>query len=83
MLEVLDVSGLVTFQDSGRRGWGSFGVPISGAMDWFAYQAANVLTGNSSNASVIEIGLGEAVLRAKRNCVLAVTGAGYEVSNYI
>ena len=83
MLEVVDVSGLVTFQDSGRRGWGSYGVPVSGPMDWFAHQTANVLVGNSVNTTVIEIGLGEAVFRANHNCVLAVTGAGYEVSNYI
>jgi antagonist of KipI len=83
MLEVVDVSGPVTFQDSGRRGFASYGVPTSGPMDWFAYRAANILAGNPSNATVIEIGLGEAVFRAKRNCVLAVTGAGYEVSNYV
>ena len=83
MLEVIDVSGLVTFQDSGRHGFASYGVPNSGPMDWFAYQAANSLVGNSVNAPVIEIGLGEAVFRAKRNCVLAVTGAGYEVLNYV
>ncbi len=83
MLEVLDVSGLVTFQDSGRHGFASYGVPTSGPMDWFAYQAANSLVGNSANAPVIEIGLGEAVFRAKRNCILAVTGAGYEVLNYV
>jgi biotin-dependent carboxylase-like uncharacterized protein len=83
MLEVLEVSGLVTFQDSGRRGWQSFGVPVSGAMDWFAHRAANALTENPANTTVIEIGLGEAVFRAKQNCVLAVTGAGYEVSNYV
>ncbi|NOT03726.1 MAG: biotin-dependent carboxyltransferase family protein [Anaerolineales bacterium] len=83
MLEVIDVSGLVTFQDSGRHGFASYGVPASGPMDWFAYQAANSLVGNSANATVIEIGLGEAVFRAKRNCVLAVTGAGYEVLNYV
>ena len=83
MLEVLDVSGLVTFQDSGRRGWSSFGVPVSGPMDWFAHQAANALAGNSANATVIEIGLGETIFRANHNCVLAVTGAGYEVSNYV
>lgn len=83
MLEVLDVSGLVTYQDSGRRGWGSFGVPVSGPMDWFAHHAANALTGNSANTPVVEIGLGEAIFRANHNCVLAVTGVGYEVSNYI
>jgi len=83
MLEVLEASGLVTFQDSGRRGWQSFGVPVSGPMDWFAHQAANALIGNPLSATAIEIGLGEAVFRAKQNCVLAVTGAGYEVSNYL
>ena len=83
MLEVIDVSGLVTFQDSGRHGFASYGVPASGPMDWFAYQAANSLVGNSVNAPVIEIGLGEAVFRAKRNFVLAVTGAGYKVLNYV
>lgn len=83
MLEVLDVSGLVTLQDSGRRGWQSYGVPTSGPMDWFAHRAANSLLGNSPDAVVIEIGLGEAEFLAKRDCVLAVTGAGFEVANYV
>ena len=83
MLEAIDVSGLVTFQDSGRRGFASYGVPTSGPMDWFAHQAANSLVGNSVNAPIVEIGMGEAVFRAKRNCILAVTGTGYEVLNYV
>ncbi len=83
MLEAIDVSGLVTFQDSGRRGFASYGVPTSGPMDWFAHQAANSLVGNSVNAPIVEIGMGEAVFRAKRNCILVVTGAGYEVLNYV
>jgi antagonist of KipI len=83
MLEALDVSGLVTFQDSGRHGWQGFGVPASGPMDWFAHHAANALTGNPLDAAVIEIGLGEAVFRARHDCVVAVTGAGYEVATYI
>ena len=83
MLEALDVSGLVTFQDSGRFGWQSYGVPVSGSMDWFAHRAANMLTGNPAGATVIEIGLGEASFIAKQSCVVAVTGAGYEVSNYV
>lgn len=83
MLEVLDVSGLVTLQDSGRHGWQSYGVPVSGPMDWFAYRAANSLLNNVPDAVVIEIGLGEAEFRARRDCVLAVTGAGFEVANYV
>ncbi len=83
MLEVLDVSGLVTFQDSGRYGWQSYGVPVSGPMDWFAYRTANSLMDNPPDAVVIEIGLGDTTLRARRDCVLAVTGAGFEVENYV
>lgn len=83
MLEVLDVSGLATLQDSGRRGWQSYGMPISGPMDWFAHRAANSMLNNSPDAVAIEIGLGEAMFRAKRDCVLAVTGAGFEVANYV
>ena len=83
MLEVLNVSGLVTLQDSGRHGWQSYGVPVSGPMDWFAHRTANSLLGNSPDAVVIEIGLGEAQFRAKRDCVLTVTGAGFEVSTYV
>ncbi len=83
MLEIIDLSGLVTLQDSGRYGWQSYGVPVSGPMDWFAHRAANSLLHNSPDAVVIEIGLGEAQFRAKRDCVLSVTGSGFEVANYV
>lgn len=81
--EVTDLTGIATLQDSGRRGWSKFGVPTSGAMDWFAYQAANSLLNNPSNSATIELGLGEITLHVLRNTVLAVTGAGFEVENYV
>lgn len=83
MLEILEVSGIATLQDSGRRGWNKFGVPTSGSMDWFAYHAANSLLNNPPNSAVIELGLGEITFRALRNTTITVTGAGYEVENYI
>jgi antagonist of KipI len=83
MLETIDVSGIATLQDSGRHGWNKFGVPTSGPMDWFAYQTANSLLGNPKNSATIELGLGEIIFRALRDTTLAVTGAGYEVENYI
>jgi biotin-dependent carboxylase-like uncharacterized protein len=83
MLKVIDSSGLISFQDLGRKGFQSFGVPVSGAMDWFAHQTANQLVGNSQNSPVLEIGLGEITFQAKQDCVLAVTGAGYEIQNYV
>ena len=82
-IEVTEITGIATLQDIGRRGWNKFGVPTSGPMDWFAYQAANSLLNNPPNSAVIELGLGEITVRALHNTVLAVTGAGYEVQNYI
>lgn len=83
MFEVIDASGLITVQDLGRRGFQQFGVPVSGPMDWFAHRAANQLVGNQKDAAALEIGLGEVALRAHKDCVIAVTGAGYEVVNYV
>lgn len=82
-LEILEVNGLATLQDSGRVGWRKFGVPVSGAMDPFASRAANALAGNSPNDAVIEIGLGDITLRPLRDCVISVAGVGYALSIYI
>ena len=82
-LEIVDVNGLATIQDSGRIGWRKFGVPVSGPMDAFAFHAANNLVGNDSNCAAIEIGLGDITLRALRDCVVSVAGVGYGLSIYI
>jgi antagonist of KipI len=82
-LEMIDVSGLATIQDSGRRSWRRFGVPMSGPMDAFAFHAANSLASNPVECAVIEIGLGDAIFQATRDCVIAVTGVGYQLSVYI
>ena len=82
-LEVIDVNGLATIQDSGRKGWRRFGVPTSGPMDLFAFCAANALAGNPSNFAVVEIGLGDITFRALQDCVIAVAGAGYNLAIYL
>jgi len=82
MLEVIEASGLATIQDLGRSGWGRFGVPLSGPMDAFAFQAANLLVGNPFNMAAIEIGGGEIELRADQDCVIAASGAGCSLSVY-
>lgn len=82
-LEVIEVNGLATIQDSGRLGWRKFGVPTSGAMDAFAFRAANLLAGNDSNCAAVEIGLGDITFRALHDCVIAVAGIGFGLSVYI
>lgn len=82
-LEIIEINGLATIQDSGRVGWRKFGVPTSGAMDSFAFRAANFLAGNDPNCAAIEVGLGDITFRALNDCVIAVTGVGYGLSVYI
>jgi antagonist of KipI len=82
-LEVIDASGLATVQDAGRNGWRQFGVPGSGPMDIFAFQAANALAGNPIKSAAIEIGLSDVTFQAIQNCVIAITGTGYQLSIYI
>lgn len=80
MLEVLEVGGLATIQDAGRSGWRRFGVPLAGPMDRLAFEAANLLAGNPPHAAVLEVGAGDIILRARNDCLIAVTGAGFELS---
>lgn len=82
-LEVLQSDGLTTVQDLGRQGWLAFGVPRSGAMDGFALRAANALVGNPAAAAGLEIGLGDVTFQATQDCLIAVTGAGFQLSVYI
>ena len=82
-LEVVEVQGLATIQDSGRQGWRQFGVPAAGPMDTFAFHAANRLAGNPSGCAAIEIGWGDAIFQAMQDCVIAVAGAGYKLSVYV
>lgn len=82
-LEVLENNGLATIQDAGRKGWRRFGVPASGPMDAFAFCAANVLANNPLECAAIEVGLGDITFRAMQDCIVAVTGVGYQLSVYI
>lgn len=82
-LEIIEVNGLATIQDSGRTGWRKFGVPASGAMDAFAFRAANLLAGSEPHSAAVEIGLSDIVFRALHDCVISVAGVGFGLSVYI
>ena len=82
MLEVIEVSGLATIQDLGRHAWRRYGVPLSGPMDAFAFQTANLLVGNPLNTAALEIGAGELEISTDQDCVVAAAGAGYSLAVY-
>ena len=77
MLEVISPSALTTIQDTGRRGWQAYGVPVSGPMDAFAHRAANLLVANPPEAAALEIGYSSAAFLAHADCLIAATGPGF------
>ncbi len=79
-IEVLDGGLLTTVQDLGRFGYQRYGVPVSGAMDQFALQAANLLVGNREAAAGLEITLLGPRLRFLAPLAIAVTGADLDAS---
>ncbi|MEJ2724104.1 MAG: biotin-dependent carboxyltransferase family protein, partial [Deltaproteobacteria bacterium] len=54
VLQVLFPGPYTTVQDRGRFGYQQFGVPVTGALDPFAYDVANMLVGNAEDAAVLE-----------------------------
>ncbi|WP_099159846.1 biotin-dependent carboxyltransferase family protein [Virgibacillus ndiopensis] len=67
-----------TFQDMGRYGYQRFGVPVSGAMDTFAFQVANILVGNQRNEGCLEVTLIGPELEVKCPVTVAITGANLQ-----
>jgi len=73
-LTVLEGGLLTTVQDLGRWGYQRYGVPVAGAMDACALQAANRLVGNEPGEAALEITVAGPTLQASDNCLVAVTG---------
>ncbi|HVK90216.1 MAG TPA: biotin-dependent carboxyltransferase family protein [Mycoplana sp.] len=76
-LEVKACGPMTSLQDRGRTGYQRFGVSPSGAMDFRALAAANVLVGNSPDVAGIEfVNLGGAVTCSGGDLRIALVGAG-------
>ena len=69
-----------TIQDMGRYGWQHLGINPTGAMDRFAAQLANTLTGNEPGAAVIEMHFPSSVYLFQQPALLAVTGADFSAT---
>ncbi|MFA1821912.1 biotin-dependent carboxyltransferase family protein [Virgibacillus oceani] len=92
MSEVMKIikPGLATsVQDLGRKGYQQYGVVVSGAMDDFALQVANLLVGNLRGEAGLEIALIGPEISMVEDTVIAVCGAnlspkldGESISNW-
>ena len=66
---------LTTVQDLGRFGFQKYGVSVSGAMDSYSMQLANMLVGNSPGEAVLECTLAGPAIEFLDECVFSVAGA--------
>ncbi len=80
---VLTPGPYTTVQDKGRFGYQQIGVPISGAIDQFAFRVANFLVENPEESAVLEITIVGPQLAVLREVDLALTGAeiGFELNH--
>ena len=74
-ITVLKPGMLSTLQDRGRHGFQHFGVPVSGAMDFFSHRIANILVGNAADEATLEVTLLGPRLRFERDALIALCGA--------
>lgn len=71
---------MTTFQDLGRRGFGKYGVPVSGAMDSIALRTANLLVGNKETDVGLEVTLQNLKMMVLAPVFVAVTGADLQLT---
>ncbi|NER13923.1 5-oxoprolinase/urea amidolyase family protein [Leptobacterium flavescens] len=78
MIEVIKPGFYSSVQDMGRFGYRQFGVPVSGAMDMTALNAANFLLGNDEKDAALEITMTGPLLRFHSDTFIVITGACME-----
>lgn len=73
---IVHTAGLLTIvQDRGRYGYQRFGMPVSGAMDVFSLELANLLVGNDPGDACLEATISGPELEFTVATWLAITGA--------
>lgn len=77
MLKVLKPGFYTTIQDRGRVGFASVGVPISGAMDQYSADLANVILNNAIRDAVLEITLGFCTFKFLKKTIICLSGGDF------
>ncbi len=75
LFSALTPGAYTTVQDNGRYGYQQMGIPLSGALDSFAFGVANMLVGNFVNCAVLEITILGPRLEVQFEADVAITGA--------
>jgi len=75
VFSVLTPGAYTTVQDNGRYGYQHMGIPVSGALDSFAFHVANMLVGNTLNCAVLEITVMGPRIEVLSEADIVITGA--------
>jgi len=75
LCKVINSGLFTTVQDLGRHGFQRYGVPVSGAMDTYAFVAANFLVGNKPEDACLEMTLLGPRLEFLNESQIAIAGA--------
>lgn len=78
-IRVIRMGWQLSVQDSGRKGYRRYGVPVAGAMDQMAAMTANLLCGNDRNAAVLELVMHGAKLACDSTTLVCFTGSGADI----
>jgi antagonist of KipI len=73
-IEILNPGLAASVQDTGRWGYQSSGVPVSGAVDQFAFRLANLLVGNQTTEAAIEFMILGPTIKFNGPTFIAITG---------
>lgn len=83
MITALHAPAYCTVQDRGWQNLRRAGMPVSGAMDGWASQAANRMVGNPDEAAVLEWALTAGRLQFDRSARVAIRGPGVSVTHAV
>ncbi|MBO6881694.1 biotin-dependent carboxyltransferase family protein [Winogradskyella sp.] len=75
MLKVLKPGFYSTIQDLGRFGFRNYGVPVSGVMDAYSAQFANLLLGNDMDSALIEMTMIGGEFQFTKPTTIVISGA--------
>ncbi len=79
-IKIITPGGYTTLQDRRRFGYQDMGVPVSGVLESFAFEAANLLVGNPDKASVMELTIMGPTIEILKKMDIALTGAEMKIA---
>lgn len=75
-VKIITPGSYTTVQDRGRYGFQNMGIPVSGALDRFSFEVANLLVGNPDNSPALELTVMGISFEVLKEMDIALTGAG-------